>query len=88
MITSYGISKAMFHHFTRVLAVETSMTKTPIEVLGIMIGQVKTTGQGGDHTSFTVLSPKKLVDSILARVDCAYDVVCGNWRHCVTAGDG
>merc|ERR1711981_64400 len=49
----YGISKALLHHFTRVLHLEASMTQPNLEVLGIMLAQVQTTGQGGDHTSFT-----------------------------------
>ena len=79
----YSISKALLHHFSRILALEFNLTQTPIEVLGILIAQVKTPGQGGDTTSFTVLSPREAAQSILDRVGCGYDVVTGSWRHCV-----
>jgi 17beta-estradiol 17-dehydrogenase / very-long-chain 3-oxoacyl-CoA reductase len=84
MILPYGISKAMVHHFSRILAVENSMTSTPVEVLGIMISQVMTTNQGSETTSFSVLSPERIAEDILARVGCGYDIVVGSWRHCIT----
>jgi 17beta-estradiol 17-dehydrogenase / very-long-chain 3-oxoacyl-CoA reductase len=83
--SAYSSAKAMLHHFTRVLAAETYMNSTPVEVLGIMTAQVLTRGQGGDHTSFTILTPETMAESVLARVGCGYDIVTGSWRHAISA---
>ena len=75
----------MVHHFTRDLVVENTITQHPVDVLGIMMGAVDTAGNNVGYTNFNIISSERMARSVLDRVGCGYDMVTGDWHHCITA---
>ena len=83
-LTIYTPSKAFNHAFSMALASDMRATKTDIEVLGILVGQV-VSASNFDRLSFTVLTSEECARDILKRVGCGKSLVTASWRHCLAA---
>lgn len=82
-ISVYCGSKAFNHMFSKSLSAEFKLSKTAIEVIGVIVAQVETAGNPSDKPGFSVLTPDEMAESILSRVGCGKSLVVGSWRHCV-----
>jgi 17beta-estradiol 17-dehydrogenase / very-long-chain 3-oxoacyl-CoA reductase len=82
-ISTYCGSKAFNHLFSKSLTAEFHLSKTPVEVLGILVGQVQTSGNPDDKPDFKTLTPDEMASSILGKVGCGKALVAGSWRHCL-----
>jgi 17beta-estradiol 17-dehydrogenase / very-long-chain 3-oxoacyl-CoA reductase len=82
-LSTYCGSKAFNHLFSKSLTAEFRLSKTPVEVLGILVGQVQTSGNPDDKPSFSTLTPDEMASSILGKVGCGKALVVGSWRQCI-----
>jgi 17beta-estradiol 17-dehydrogenase / very-long-chain 3-oxoacyl-CoA reductase len=84
-ISVYSASKSFNHTFSKALSKELIATGNDVEVLGIVVGSVKSAGNPDETLSFVVLDPDEMAESIIDRVGCGKDVVTGNWRQSFAA---
>jgi 17beta-estradiol 17-dehydrogenase / very-long-chain 3-oxoacyl-CoA reductase len=82
-LTTYAPSKAFNHTFSVALASEMKVLKADVEVLGIVVGSVKTSGNPHEELNFATLAPDEMARSILERVGCGQNLVTGNWKQCL-----
>jgi 17beta-estradiol 17-dehydrogenase / very-long-chain 3-oxoacyl-CoA reductase len=85
-ISIYSSSKAFNLMFSEALFLEMKMLKADVEVLGIIVGNVKTPGNPDTELGFMNLAPEEMARSILERVGCGQAVAVGNWKQCFGAG--
>lgn len=82
-ISTYCGSKAFNHMFSKSLSAEFKLSKTAIEVVGIIVAQVETAGNPSNKPDFSTLTPDEMAQSILGKVGCGKSLVVGSWRHCI-----
>lgn len=82
-ISTYCGSKAFNHMFSKSLSAEFKLSKTAIEVIGILVAQVETAGNPSNKPDFSTLTPDEMAESILGKIGCGKSLVTGSWRHCV-----
>ncbi|TID20888.1 hypothetical protein E2P81_ATG05518 [Venturia nashicola] len=82
-LSTYTGSKAFNHMFSKSLSAEFKLSKTAIEVIGILVAQVETSGNPSNKPDFSTLTPDEMAESILDKVGCGKSLVAGSWRHCV-----
>jgi short-subunit dehydrogenase len=79
----YAPSKAFNHIFSATLSNELKLMSLPIEVLGVIVGSVKTPGNPHEDLNFATLSAEEIAENILGRVGCGKSVVVGSWKQCL-----
>jgi 17beta-estradiol 17-dehydrogenase / very-long-chain 3-oxoacyl-CoA reductase len=82
-LTTYGPSKSFNHNFSASLSMEMKLLNADVEVMGVIVGNVKTPGNPSEDVGGMTLAPDEMARNILDRVGCKKAVVVGNWKQCV-----
>lgn len=82
-ISVYAATKAFNNIFSTSLAYEMRVLHPSLEVLGIILGGVRTPGNPDEKLGFASLAPGEAAENILARVGCGKGVCAASWRQCV-----
>jgi 17beta-estradiol 17-dehydrogenase / very-long-chain 3-oxoacyl-CoA reductase len=80
-LTTYAPSKGFNLIFSNSLSAEMKLLKADVEVMGIVVGSVKTAGNPDEELSFMTLAPEEMARSILERVGCGRSLVTGSWKQ-------
>jgi 17beta-estradiol 17-dehydrogenase / very-long-chain 3-oxoacyl-CoA reductase len=89
-VATYSACKSANHVWAAALANEMIAAGTKVEVLGLIVGDVVTTGNKytpPSRFSFTTISAERMAEDILARVGCGVPSLVGNWRQALQ-GEG
>jgi 17beta-estradiol 17-dehydrogenase / very-long-chain 3-oxoacyl-CoA reductase len=81
LIAPYSAGKAFGLTFSNALAQEMIMLKAPVEVIGLLVGEVVTNGNKMSKPSFTCLSSAEMAKVILDRVGCGLPIVIPSWKQ-------
>jgi 17beta-estradiol 17-dehydrogenase / very-long-chain 3-oxoacyl-CoA reductase len=89
-VATYSSCKAANHTWSSALANEMICAGTKVEVIGLIVGDVVTTGNKYTSISrfgFSTISAEQMAEDIVARVGCGVPVLIGNWRQALQ-GEG
>jgi len=81
----YGGSKGYLDSFTRALSAEMSVEGKQVEVMGIRVGSVQSTGNDVEQ-GFFIPSSRRMAKAALERVGCGRVMLCAFWPHALQVG--
>jgi 17beta-estradiol 17-dehydrogenase / very-long-chain 3-oxoacyl-CoA reductase len=86
-VSTYASCKSFNHAWSNGLFAEMALEKSPVEVLGVLIGEVETqTNVFAAHGEFGTLGPDEMARDIVDRVGCGVPLIAASWKHAVFDG--